>query len=217
VSTGAPNYSKSNVPTRPPSSHWGVPVPRRFCVFPESDLHATEIISPFLGPPISWQTTRAEEWGLTMACVDFDNHRDHGFDVVVEDSKPNENTGNALNRAAKAYRHAARVGYSTPEDGGIWLLMLIPVEAIVGDDDSLPWHYFGHVAGFIILYDRDEDGVYEAAGHAWTATHWRRRGIARRLLEEARSRFHAVTVEGPLTPDGAALVKAVQWPEAAPP
>lgn len=195
----------------------GVIVPPDFCLVPTSHLGTAEVISPFLGPPISWHSRQAEDWGLTMASVDFDYDRDHGFDVVVDDSEYDEYPGNALNRAARAYRRAAGWDYSTPGDGGIWLLMLAPVGAIVGGDDSLPWRYFGHLVGFVILYDRDEDGAYEAVGHAWTAAGWRRRGIARRLLEEARSRFQAATIEGPFTTEGAALVKAVQWPGATTP
>ena len=196
----------------------GVTVPRDFCLSPISHVGIAEVISPFLGPAIYWHASQAEDWELTMACVDADHQRDHGFGVVVDASEYDfEYPGSALNRAARAYRSAAGWDYSTPEDGGIWLLMLAPVAAITGGDDSLPWRCFGHLAGFVILYDRDEDGVYEAVGHAWTAEVWRRRGIARRLLEEARSRFRATTLEGPYTKHGAALVEAVQWPGAATP
>jgi len=181
----------------------------RSAFFPEIDAtHA--VMSELLGPDISWQTgRRAEAWGLTMACVDFDDDRGHDFGVVVDDSAYDEYLGNALNSAARAYRREA--GWdSAPGHDGIWLLMLAPV-AFGGGDDS-PWRYFGHLVGFVILYDRDNDSVYEAVGHAWTAAAWRRQGIARRLLEEARSRFRAATIEGPYTKDGAALVKAVRWP-----
>ena len=190
--------------------------PPRSAFLPGIDLtHA--VMSELLGPDVSWQTGRqAEEWTLTMACVDSDHQRGHGFDVVVDDSEYDfEYPGSALNRAARAYRSAAGWDYSTPEDGGIWLLMLAPM-AFAGGNDS-PWRYRGHLVGIVILYDRDKDGVYEAVGHAWTAKAWRRQGIARRLLEEASSRFQAATLEKPYTKDGAALAKSVQWPGAAAP
>ncbi|MFC6881544.1 MULTISPECIES: GNAT family N-acetyltransferase [Actinomadura] len=71
-----------------------------------------------------------------------------------------------------------------------------------------PWRYTGHLAGFVILYDRDREGVYESVGHIWTAEAWQRRGIARRLLAEARSRFPIKEIEQPYTADGAAFVEA---------
>jgi hypothetical protein len=48
---------------------------------------------------------------------------------------------------------------------------------------------------------------YESVGHIWTATAWHRRGIARRLLTEARSRFSITTVEEPYTEKGAAFLR----------
>ena len=59
-----------------------------------------------------------------------------------------------------------------------------------------------------MIYDRDKDGTHESVGHVWTARAWRRRGIARRLLAEARERFGSDRIEGPYTEKGAALVKA---------
>jgi ribosomal protein S18 acetylase RimI-like enzyme len=90
--------------------------------------------------------------------------------------------------------------------------MLAPVGVI--DWSSEPWQYRGHLAGFLILYDRDDDGIYESIGHIWTAKAWRRRGIARRLLREARSRFGATKFEGPFSEDGAAFVEATRQPDA---
>jgi ribosomal protein S18 acetylase RimI-like enzyme len=205
--------------------------PSGFSFVPEADLELSEVISQFpymveeaemavairLGPRISWTAEhQGAEWELTMACVDFDGSREYGFGAAVDDSGYDEWPGSALDRAARAYRRAAGWDFA-PGEAGIWLLMLAPVEAIGGGEDSLRWHYSGHLAGFVILYDRDNDGTYEAVGHVWTAAAWRRQGIARRLLEEAKSRFHAAVIERPYTNDGTALVKAVRWPEAATP
>lgn len=84
--------------------------------------------------------------------------------------------------------------------------MLAPVRGGGGEDG--PWDYTGHLTGFVILYDRDSDGAYESVGHIWTAAAWRRRGIARRLLADARSRFQFRIIERPYTANGAAFVEA---------
>ncbi|WP_369688720.1 GNAT family N-acetyltransferase [Actinomadura kijaniata] len=68
--------------------------------------------------------------------------------------------------------------------------------------------YSGHLVGFLIVRDRDENGIYESVAHIWTASSWRRRGIARRLLNEARARFPIAEVEGPYTEDGSAFLDA---------
>lgn len=115
--------------------------------------------------------------------------------------------GSPLDRAARVYKREAGWDF-TPGDAGIWLLMLAPAEAFGGGNEDNSWQYHGYLAGFVILYDRDKDGTYEAVGHIWTARSWRRQGIARRLLDEARTRFHTRHVERPYTAAGAALVEA---------
>ena len=89
--------------------------------------------------------------------------------------------------------------------------MLAPAAGVGSDRE--PWDCSGYLAGFMILYDRDDDGMYETIGHIWTAGGWRRRGIARQLLQEARSRFGARRFEGPFTDDGAAFVEAAGVPD----
>jgi ribosomal protein S18 acetylase RimI-like enzyme len=91
---------------------------------------------------------------------------------------------------------------------------LAPVAASGGEDGL--WFYDGHLAGFVVVYDRDEDDDYESTGHIWTATAWKRRGIARRLLTEARSRFPITDVETPYTDEGAAFLSACPDPNATP-
>ncbi|MGW1682638.1 hypothetical protein [Saccharopolyspora sp. NPDC002376] len=58
--------------------------------------------------------------------------------------------------------------------------------------------------------------AYESVGHIWTATAWQRRGIARRLLAEARSRFPVTSVEEPYTDEGAAFLGACPDPKIPP-
>jgi len=84
--------------------------------------------------------------------------------------------------------------------------MLAPVRAVDGEDS--PWSYMGHITGFVILRDRDEDDSYESVTHIWTASAWRRRGIARRLLAKASSRFHLTVLEQPYSSGGAAFLAA---------
>jgi hypothetical protein len=78
----------------------------------------------------------------------------------------------------------------------MWLLMLAPES---GYNTDSGWAYSGHLAGFVILHDRDQDGRYESVAHMWAAQGWRRQGIALNLLQEARSRFNYTAVEEPLT------------------
>jgi ribosomal protein S18 acetylase RimI-like enzyme len=66
----------------------------------------------------------------------------------------------------------------------------------------------GNITGFVVLSDRDEDDSYEAVSHIWTASRWRRRGIAQRLLTEAKSRFEFTEIEQPYSTDGDAFPKA---------
>jgi hypothetical protein len=115
--------------------------------------------------------------------------------------------GSALERAARAYRRACGWDFA-PDESGIWLLALAPVSGS-GPDDG-PWSYQGSLVGFIILYDRNGDGSYEAVGHLWTAATWRRRGAAPRLLAEARSLHQITTIEEPYTRDGAAFLGIIR-------
>lgn len=162
-----------------------------------------------LGPRISWYAPAVTgDWNLVPAGIDLDEYAEDFGDVEFEESAfegpEGKWHGSPLERAAYAYKREARWDF-TPGRAGIWLLMLAPTSAGGGDT----WIYGGHVVGFVILHDRDKDGVYESVAHIWTAQAWRRRGIARRLLAEAKIRFGFTDVEGPYTKDGAALLRAV--------
>lgn len=63
----------------------------------------------------------------------------------------------------------------------------------------------GNLIGFAIMYDPPEP---EGVSHVWTARALRRRGIASRLLDQARDRFGSDRPQGPFTDDGAALRRA---------
>lgn len=184
--------------------------------FPSMVDKAARVVAAQLGPTISWQAPRVEgSWDLVASGVDLDKDA-FGFGEVELDDSAFEGpdgqwNGGALGRAALAYAREARWDFA-PSESGVWLLMLAPVSAVGGDEG--PWGYSGHLTGFVILHDRDEDGVYESVAHIWTAAAWRRRGIARRLLAEAKQRFTYTGVERPYTADGAALLEATADPTA---
>ncbi len=171
-----------------------------------------------LGPTISWRAPfRAGEWGPVLSGVDLDNDAYDFGEVQLGIEAFEGPTGNwhgsALNRAGMAYKRAAKWDHP-PDESGVWLLMLAPVSASGGEEG--PWFYSGRIAGFVVVHDRDKDGTHESVGHIWTATAWQRRGIARRLLAEARSRFPITSVEGPYTEAGAAYLSACPAPEPPP-
>jgi hypothetical protein len=178
--------------------------------FPTIASMAETVIIAYLGPEINWRTNgRDKEWSLVVTGADLDDGgNDLGFEVQLSESAFQGECGNwsdsPLDLAARAYKHEAGWDFP-PGDAGVWLLMLAP-HSVIGTPDEQT--YFGRLAGFVILYDRDEDGVYESVGHMWTARAWRRRDIATRLLLEAKSRFSFTGIEGPLTKDSAALLKS---------
>jgi len=178
--------------------------------FPSMVDKAARIVAAQLGPTISWKGPRQEgSWELIVSGVDLDNdHYDFG-EMELDESAFEGTDGkwhdSALDRAARAYSREARWDFA-PGEAGVWLLMLAPISAAGGDEG--PWGYSGHLTGFVILHDRDEDGTYESVAHIWTAAAWRRRGIAGRLLAEAKERFSYTAVEGPYTSDGSAFLKA---------
>lgn len=161
-----------------------------------------------LGPRISWRAPRSDgDWDLVVSGIDLDEGTYEFGDVVLGRDAFKGPTGawrgSALDRAGLVYKRACRWDFS-PGEAGVWLVMLAPVGASGGEDGL--WFYDGHLAGFVVVYDRDEDGVYESIGHMWTATAWKRRGIARRLLTEVKSRFPITDVEKPYTDEGAAFL-----------
>jgi ribosomal protein S18 acetylase RimI-like enzyme len=209
-------------------------IPERHAYANESGLDITEVISQFpalaknaeiaaageLGPLISWEGPWNEgDWKLTMTGADFDG--DLGFGPVeLHDSAftgPRDDwSGSALDQAATAYRRACGWDFA-PGQAGVWLLMLAPASVFGTGSPPTSGIYSGHLVGFVILYDRDEDGSHESVGHIWTAAAWRRRGIASQLLAEAGARFGYQRVEGPYTDDGRAFLKARQAPAGAVP
>ena len=94
--------------------------------------------------------------------------------------------------AAKRYRQECGWDFS-PGPAGIWILAF----------DALK------VAGFLILHDRDGDGLYETASHIWTDPARRRQGVGQSLLKYARDHYPITTLEGPYTEQGFALLKRV--------
>lgn len=197
----------------------------------EEGLHLTELISHLrallveaemtvasrLGPLIDWTADRREgNWQPIPIGVGL-TEGEHDFGAAELSQSAYEGPGGAwhgspLERAAYAYKREAGWDF-TPDDSGFWLLMLAPVHGFGGGDNE-EWMYTGHLTGFIILHDRDHDGEYETIAHMWTASAWRRRGVARRLMAEARSRFPITNVERPYTADSNAFLRAVGDPGA---
>jgi GNAT superfamily N-acetyltransferase len=168
-----------------------------------------------LGPHVSWRAPRRDgDWDLIVSGIDLDDDvHDFGdvqLGVSAFEGLNGDWHGSALERAGMAYKRACGWDFA-PGEAGVWLVMLAPVSGSGGEDDQ--WFYSGRVTGFVVVYDRDEDGTYESVGHIWTATAWQRRGIARRLLAEARSRFPITSVEEPYTDDGAAFLDACRDPK----
>jgi ribosomal protein S18 acetylase RimI-like enzyme len=177
--------------------------------FPSLVDQAQLVTASHIGPRASWTGPRREgDWTLVQACVDLDGGLEDKDDEV-QFEKPyyaDEWTNGPMGRAARAYQRECGWDFA-PGEAGIWLLALAPTSGFGGSDPS-DWHYSGYLVGFVILYDRDEDGTHESVGHVWTARAWRRRGIARDLLATARSRFDFRHFDGPATDSGAGLIKA---------
>jgi GNAT superfamily N-acetyltransferase len=196
---------------------------------PEEELLFTEVLSQFdaivnqasmavaaeLGPRIGWKAPRTEGFSLALAGIDLDalGSRDFGIrlDRGAFQGPDGSWSDSALDRAARAYRRECRWDFA-PDESGVWLLVLAPTRGMGGADDGL-WWYDGHLAGFAVLHDRDDDEAYESVAHVWTAKAWRRRGIATRLLREAEQRFAYKNIEGPVTESGAALIAALSLPQ----
>ncbi|WP_026412862.1 hypothetical protein [Actinomadura oligospora] len=170
---------------------------------------AEQNVAAHLGPLISWEAPPSEgDWDLVMSGIDLDNAAfELGTATLARQSfdTPDGWSESPLDLAASAYKRAFGWDHS-PGEGGIWLVMSAPVSGVGGENG--PWHYKGHLTGFVVLYDRGHEGFYESVGHIWTAASWKRRGIARRLLSEARSRFPIKEIEGPYSADGAAFIES---------
>jgi GNAT superfamily N-acetyltransferase len=161
------------------------------------------------GPPFVLKTTpaRAQTDDMLVLVLDCDTHN------ITDDFDPWESIdewkGSAPAQAAYAYKHECGWVF-LPDDTGIWLLAFLPFE-YNGSPES-GWVH-GNLAGFTILYDRDEDGEIDALAHIWTAPAARRHGIAARLVQEARGRFPRLRgVESPTDMGRALFTKC--WPEA---
>lgn len=177
--------------------------------FPVVVDEANSAAAAQIGPLIGWRSLPKDDWEPVIALHDFDNDV-HCVDGIELDRRSVEGLSgwydSSLYQAARAYRRAA--GWDTaPGEGGFWLLMLAP-DSHSGEGEDERVHYSGNLVGFVIVHDRDEDGIYESVAHIWTASSWRRRKVAQRLLAEAQKRFSIVEVEGPYTEDGSAFLKA---------
>ncbi len=197
---------------------------------PERDLDLYEVLSQFesleeaarnlaareLGPRVTWLARWPEKdrsWHLQTGAIDFDaGEHNFGFGEGDHDedgcwggfrSLDGEFRETAFALAARAYRRECGWDFS-PDDTGVWLVACAPTSWMGGTKQLAC--ATGRLVAFAILQDRDDDDEYESLAHVWTATAWRRRGIASRLLADARQRLSYSKVEGPLTDAGAALI-----------
>jgi hypothetical protein len=164
-------------------------MPESFGFQAEADLYSGQVLSQFpllvdeaalvvaahLGPYIAWrEEPHRGDFDLVPTGLDLDNDGELDFGPTLDElATVADNGDSSLEQAAQIYRRDAGRDLA-PELAGIWLLMLAPVAGV--SSESEPWDCAGHLAGFMILYDPDEDGTYETIGHVRTARAWRRRG-----------------------------------------
>lgn len=163
---------------------------------------ARDTAAASIGPTFRWPDSRQPDdtWPPVIMQIDLDDYSDNDPPDV---SNIDDWENSALALAGRAYRRDCRWDFS-PDESGIWLLFVAPYSAI-GGGDRFSWS--GTVAGFLILHDRDNDGEYESLAHLWTASSWRRRGVAARLVREALERFPVSHLEGPVTDEGWLLLE----------
>ena len=161
-----------------------------------------EAIDAERGPRMTWLGDFDEEArpGSAVFVVDIDTgtHSDPvGAECLVEWSSGDWRES-ALARAAKAYQRECRWDVPPGEDG-VWVVAVSPYRWIEGA-------FYGNLVGFVVVHDRDDDGEYESIAHIWTATAWRRRGIADQLIRTTRDLLPINAVEEPITSSGQALL-----------
>lgn len=191
----------------------------------ESSGHVLELLSQWphlvrgaelavtaqIGPRVSWIGPDCDEsWNLVATGVDLGGgYQDFGEIDLGADALKGEDgswADSALSKAGLIYKRECKWDFP-PDKAGIWLVMLAPASAYAAEEEGFSV-FSGRLTGFVIVHDRDDDGDYETVAHIWTAVAWRRRGIARGLLVEARSRFSITAFEEPYTNDGSALIDA---------
>lgn len=151
-----------------------------------------------------------ERLKVHVLAIDFDGHgNDHGDLHRGPGMEDDEDDGgwyaSGWGRAAIAYQHEA--GWDHAPDGtGVWMVAVLPS---IGTSTRCTCN----LIGFLIMHDRDKDGMYESLAHLWVAGIARRKGVAAQLLAAARATFPLKIVEGPFTAAGSAFLKT-SWPEA---
>ena len=132
--------------------------------FPAVVDEAALAVAAHVGPYIGWRVEQQRgDFEFMTAGLDLDNDGERSFGPVLDESATAVEDGDSsLEQAALVYRRETGRDVA-PELAGIWLLMLVPAAA--ASEDSGSWECAGYLAGFMILYDRDEDGTYETIGH----------------------------------------------------
>ena len=167
---------------------------------------AQEAIDAEHGPRMSWpgNLNDGEDFpSFKIIVSDFDTgaHSDPAGAHCVEAWSAEEWRKTARARAALAYKRES--GWDVPPGpDGIWVIAASPYQVTT---DA----FLGTLVGFIVVHDRDHDGQYESIAHIWTATAWRRRGIAGQLIRAARDLMPISSVETPITSNGQAVLGSV--------
>ncbi|MFE6645078.1 GNAT family N-acetyltransferase [Nocardioides sp. NPDC057772] len=167
---------------------------------------AQEVIDAEHGPRMSWpgDLNDGEDFPpFTIIVSDFDTgvHSDPAGAHCVEAWSAEEWRETARARAALAYKRESRWDVP-PGPDGIWVIATSPYQLT---NDT----FLGTLVGFVVVHDRDHDGAYESIAHIWTASAWRRRGIAEQMIRTARDLMPINAVEAPITANGRALLGSV--------
>jgi ribosomal protein S18 acetylase RimI-like enzyme len=170
--------------------------------------YVAEGVEAELGVPMSWPgPDPGDGWAYTLRVLVVDTD-DNWFDDPEDVWAYYDSDGfpdSPLDRAGVRYKRECGWDFS-PGEGGVWVVAVAPHGWSGGEESG---SYGGYLVSFVVVYDRDKDGEYESIGHLWTASAWRRRGIARALVTRARELFPITTVEGPYTADGKALLAEI--------
>lgn len=168
---------------------------------------AQEAIDAEHGPRMSWPGELSDDedfppWVTIVADFDSGAESDPAGAHCAKAWSAEGWRETARTRAAKAYQRECRWDMA-PGPDGVWVIAASPYGLTNGES------FRGNLVGFVVVHDRDHDGEYESIAHMWTASAWRRRGVAEQMLRTARDLMPINAVEAPITSNGQALLGSV--------